>query len=154
MNFGIAQELAIADGIPVELVIVADDVALVDQNVRRGLAGTILVHKVAGALAESGASLKDVKSQAENVIRSVGTMGVGLGPCMIPGADKPGFELKDDEIELGLGIHGEPGVSKETLLPVNELVDRILKQIVSNINVESSNVAVMVNGLVRIYTSL
>ena len=70
---------------------------------------------------------------------------------MIPGADKPGFELKDDEIELGLGIHGEPGVSKETLLPVNELVDRILKQIVSNINVESSNVVVMINGLVRIY---
>lgn len=148
LNFGIAQELAIADGIPVELVIVADDVALVNQDIRRGLAGTIFVHKIAGALAESGASLKEIKEQAEAVIRSVGTMGVGLGPCTIPGAEKPGFELADNEIELGLGIHGEPGVSKQTLLPVDNLVDTLLEKLSSNITLTpDSSVAVMINGL-------
>ena len=121
------------------------------KHVRRGLAGTVLVHKMAGARAANGASLSEVKQTAQAVIDSVGTMGVGMGPCTIPGADKPGFTLGDNEIELGLGIHGEPGVCKQNLVPANELVnlllDSLLKEFSSRLET-SKDVAILVNGLV------
>lgn len=133
LNFGLAAEIARAEGMRVEVVVVADDVAIEasDANAgRRGLAGTVLVHKVAGAAAEAGRSLADVVETARTVIDRVGTMGVGLSSVTLPSVGRPSFELGDDEIELGLGIHGEPGVSRTTLEPaddlVADLVDRIL----------------------------
>jgi len=114
MNFGLAAEMARAEGIPVEIVFVADDVALADSVEhagRRGLAGTVLVHKVAGAAAEAGASLAEVAAEAREAATAVRTMGVALSPCTVPAAGQPTFSLGEDEIELGLGTHGEPGVA-------------------------------------------
>src|SRR4051812_2156805 len=107
LNFGLAAELARAEGYAVEMVVVGDDVALAanardgDENAgRRGLAGTILVHKVAGASAEAGASLAEVAAEARDAAGAVGTMGVALTPCTVPAAGTPGFALGPDEIEL------------------------------------------------------
>lgn len=107
LNFGLAAELARAEGITVDTVVVADDVALrdtVEPERRRGIAGTVLVHKVAGAAAAAGLPLREVAREARAAASSIGTMGVALGPCTVPAAGHPGFVLGDDEIELGLGI--------------------------------------------------
>src|SRR5262249_42094436 len=130
-------EMARAEGYTVKTVIVADDVALAatDENAgRRGLAGTILVHKVAGAAADSGASLAEVAAEAAAAAEAVGTMGVALGACTVPAAGGPGFTLGPQEIELGLGIHGEPGVRRGPLEPADALVDHLLDAIVSDAN--------------------
>lgn len=118
LNFGLAAELARAEGISVETVLVADDVALAaspEHAGRRGLAGTILVHKVAGAVAESGATLAAVAAAARAAAGEVRTMGFALSSCTVPAAGRPGFTLGETEIELGLGIHGEPGVRRGPL---------------------------------------
>ena len=112
MNFEMAAEMAEADGIEVASVVTNDDVAVQDSlytTGRRGVAGTIFVHKIAGAKAEEGASLAEVKEVAEKVIANVRTMGVAIKPSTVPAAGKPGFELAEDEMEIGIGIHGEPG---------------------------------------------
>ena len=135
LNFGLAAEMARADGLRVEMVIVADDVALAasaENAGRRGLAGTIFVHKVAGAAAEAGAGLAEVAAEARAAAESVATMGVALTPCIIPAAGRPGFTLGTDEIELGLGIHGEPGVRRGPLEPADALVDRLLDAILAD----------------------
>lgn len=151
LNFGLAAELARAEGIPVELVLVADDVSLrntVGRSDRRGVAGTVFVHKIAGATAASGASLDEVVAAARATADAVGTMAVGLGPCIVPAAGKPGFELGEDEIELGLGIHGERGVSRGPMQPAAELVATILSTIVEDLGIKAGErVALLVNGL-------
>lgn len=132
LNFGIAAELLRSEGIPVEMVVVADDVAMAgsDEHAgRRGLAGTVLVHKVAGALAESGASLDQVAAVARQVSAGVRTMGVSLDSCTVPGSTVRARVLEDDELEWGLGIHGEPGVEKGAVVPASEIVDRLLGRI-------------------------
>src|SRR5476649_2395047 len=114
-NFGLAAEIARAEGIAVEMVIVADDVALSahgEHAGRRGLAGTVFLHKIAGAAAAEGRPLSEVAQIARDTAASLGTMGVALTPCTVPAAGKPGFELADDEIEWGLGIHGEHAVER------------------------------------------
>lgn len=161
LNFGLAAELARAGGIPVELVIVADDVAIPPGEAGRtagprGLAGTVLVHKVAGAAAEAGASLAEVAAEARAAAASVATMGVALTPCTVPAAGKPGFALADDEVELGLGIHGEPGVRRAPLEPADALVARLLDAILAARSARlaaapeapgDGRVALLVNGL-------
>jgi dihydroxyacetone kinase len=139
LNFGLAAEMARAEGIAVEMVIVADDVALAAPGAseyagagRRGLAGTIFVHKIAGAAAEAEASLAEVAAEARAAASALGTMGVALSACTIPAAGKPGFALGDEEVELGLGIHGEPGVRKGPLEPADALVDRLIDAIVDD----------------------
>ena len=137
LNFGLAAEMARAEGHAVEMVIVADDVALAatagaEHAGRRGLAGTVFVHKVAGAAAEAEASLAEVAAEAREAAAALGTMGVALSPCTIPAAGTPGFELGGDEIELGLGIHGEPGVRRGPLEPADALVDRLLDAIIDD----------------------
>ena len=110
LNFGLAAELARAEGIPVEIAIVADDVSLrrhTPRERRRGIAGTVLVHKIAGAAAALGLPLAQVAAAAREAAAQLGSMGVALGGCTLPGAEKSGFTLADNEIELGLGIHGE-----------------------------------------------
>lgn len=135
LNFGLAAELARTEGLAVEMVVVADDVAITDSDAnagRRGLAGTVLVHKAAGAAAEAGRSLAEVAEIARTVAAGLGTMGVGLSAVTLPAVGEPAFALGDDEIELGLGIHGEPGVSREKSLPVDGLVANMVERIVAD----------------------
>ncbi len=149
MNFDMAREMAGMDGITVEQVVTADDVA-VDNSLytvgRRGVAGTVLVEKIAGALAETGASLEEVKAVAEKAIANVRTMGVAINPSTIPAAGVPGFELAEDEMEVGIGIHGEPGIYRDKLKPVNEIVDVLLDKILADLDFSGSEVALLVNG--------
>src|SRR3954452_9484625 len=151
LNFGLAAELARAEGIAVETVVVADDVALrdtVEPGRRRGIAGTVLVHKVAGATAAAGLPLPEVARKAHATATSMGTMGVALGPCTVPSAGRPGFVLGEDEVELGLGIHGERGVKRTTLRQADELVDLILETILTDRGLDRGDyVALLVNGL-------
>ncbi|WIF93926.1 dihydroxyacetone kinase subunit DhaK [Caminicella sporogenes] len=151
MNFQMAGELAEAEGIKVKSVIVNDDVAVENSTWttgRRGIAGTIFVHKIAGAAAEKGMNLSEVKRIAEKVISNVRSMGMSLTPCTVPAAGKPGFELAEDEMEVGLGIHGEPGTHREKIKPASEIVKDLLDKIFNDIDLkENDEVAVMINGL-------
>ncbi|WP_396333525.1 dihydroxyacetone kinase family protein [Burkholderia anthina] len=151
LNFGLAAELARAEGIPVETVIVADDVSLrgrVERGQRRGIAGTVLIHKLAGAAAARGLSLARVAAIARDAAADLGTMGVALDGCTIPGSDKAGFSLADHEIELGLGIHGEKGVERTAPQPADALVDTLLSSIVADLVLDrDERVALFVNGL-------
>lgn len=151
LNFGIAAELATIEGIPIEIVVVADDVALsglVPRERRRGIAGTVFVHKIAGAAAASGKPLAEIASLVRPAAQRIGTMGVALGACTVPAVGKPGFILADDEIELGLGIHGEKGIERTGLMSADTLVDRLVDTIVADLDIRSGNrVALMINGL-------
>lgn len=149
MNFEMAAELVADDGIETAMVVTNDDVA-VDNSLytvgRRGVAGTVFVHKLAGAMAETGASLEEVKAVAEKAVANVRTMGVAINPSTIPAAGKPGFVLADDEMEVGIGIHGEPGIYKDKLKPADEIVNLLLDKILADIDYANSEVALMVNG--------
>lgn len=148
MNFDMAKEMAEVEGIKVESVVVNDDVAIEDKSSRRGVAGTVLVHKIAGALAESGADLEAVKKVAEKTIQNMRSMGVALTPCVVPAAGKPTFTLAEDEIELGIGIHGEPGTCREKILKSDEIVDHLLDKIIRDLPFKSGDeVVAMVNGM-------
>lgn len=149
MNFEMAAEMAEMDGIRCMNVVVNDDVAVQDSlytTGRRGVAGTIFVHKIAGARAEQGASLEEVHAIAEKVIANVRTMGTAITPCTVPAAGKPGFEIGEDEMEVGIGIHGEPGTHKEKLVPANDIVDHMLEKILADIDYAGREVAVLING--------
>ena len=149
MNFEMAQEMADMEGIKIDKVVTNDDVAVLNSTWtvgRRGVAGTVLVHKIAGAMAETGAELSEVKRVAQEAVDNVRTMGVAISPCTVPAAGIPGFTIADDEMEVGIGIHGEPGVSKQKLGTVNEIVDQLLERILSDLDYSGSKVAVMVNS--------
>ena len=149
MNFEMAADMAEMEGISVKHVVTNDDVAVKDSLYtigRRGVAGTIFVHKIAGAKAEEGASLDEVQAVAQKVIDHVRTMGAAITPCTVPAAGKPGFELEEDEMEVGIGIHGEPGTHREKIRQADEIVDHLLEQILADIDYTGSEVAVMVNG--------
>tara|TARA_B110001454_G_scaffold202894_1_gene210325 strand:- start:1928 stop:2923 length:996 start_codon:yes stop_codon:yes gene_type:complete len=151
MNFEMACEMVEAEGIKTKKVIVADDIASAsetEKSKRRGIAGMIFVFKVAGAIAETAASLDDVFKVASEVNNNIRTLGVALSPCILPEAGKPTFEISDDEIEIGMGIHGEPGIKREKLKPANYLVDDLYKRIVEDSKLaENDNIAVMINSL-------
>jgi ATP-dependent dihydroxyacetone kinase len=151
LNFGLAAEMATAKGIPTEVVIVADDVALrhtVEDRRRRGVAGTVLIHKIAGAAAARGLSLVQVAEVARKAADELGSMGVALSACTLPSVGHPNFDLQVDEIEFGLGIHGEPGVERAPMQNVDEIVERIIATIVEDRGIrEGERVALLVNGL-------
>ncbi|WP_281658589.1 dihydroxyacetone kinase subunit DhaK [Halobacillus sp. Cin3] len=151
MNFEMAAELAEAEGIQVDQVVVNDDVAVEDSSFttgRRGVAGTVFVHKLAGAMAETGASLEKVKQTAEKVVQHVRTMGVALSPCIMPSSGEESFELGDKEIEMGIGIHGEPGIEKKPLVSADEITSEMVERILPELELnENDEVAVMVNGM-------
>jgi dihydroxyacetone kinase len=151
LNFGLAAEMATAEGIPTEVVVVADDVALrhtVEEGRRRGVAGTVLVHKIAGAAVAEGRRLEEVAGIAGDAARDLGTMGVALSACTLPAVGQPGFALGEDEIELGLGIHGEQGVERTTMQAVDGLVERIVGTIVEDRRLRGGDkVVLLVNGL-------
>jgi len=151
MNFEMAADMARDEDIEVDQVIVADDVAVENSTWttgRRGIAGTIFVHKIAGAAAEEGRSLAEVKAVAEKVIANVRSMGMAVAPCTVPAVGKPSFELEEDEVEIGIGIHGEPGTHREKISGANATADTLLDKILAEgIYGEGDEVAVMINGM-------
>ena len=149
MNFEMAAEMAEMEVIKVKHVVTNDDVAVKDSLYtvgRRGVAGTVFVHKIAGAKAEAGASLDEVQAVAQKVIDNVRTMGAAITPCTVPAAGTPGFTLGEDEMEVGIGIHGEPGTHREKICPADEVVDLLLSRILEDIDYTGHEVAVMING--------
>lgn len=151
MNFDAAAEMAEDDDIVVEKVYVNDDVAVKDSLYtvgRRGVAGTVFVHKLAGAAAEQGMELKQVKEVAQKAIKNVRSIGFALTSCTVPAKGTPTFSLNEDEIEFGVGIHGEPGIAREKLATAEELADRMIDLITKDLPIVSGDeVALLVNGL-------
>ena len=151
MNFEMAEDMAEADGIETAHVVVNDDVAVEDSTYtsgRRGVAGTIFVHKIAGALAEQGASLQEIKEIAEKVVANVRTKGMALYPCRVPAADEATFSLEEDEMELGIGIHGEPGTERTKVKSADEIVANLVNEVLDDLPFEEDDeVAVIVNGM-------
>lgn len=150
MNFNNAAELAKEDGLLVDAVYVNDDIAVKDSLYtvgRRGVAGTVLVHKIAGAKAEEEADLAEVKRVAQKVIDNVRSFGFALTSCTVPSAGTPTFEIGEDEVEFGVGIHGEPGRHREKLQTADKLADRIIKDLVEDLGLKKGEeVALLVNG--------
>jgi dihydroxyacetone kinase-like protein len=150
MNFGMAKDIAEMDDIEVETVVVKDDVAVEDSTYsagRRGIAGTVFVHKIAGAKAEQGADLGEVKRVAQKTIDNISSMGMAMSPCILPDVGKPGFELGEDEVEIGMGIHGEPGVERTSMKTAKEFSKIMTDKIFTDFDYSDSEVAVMINGL-------
>ncbi|QTX04790.1 dihydroxyacetone kinase subunit DhaK [Agromyces archimandritae] len=151
LNFETAAELAAADGIEVKAVVTNDDVAVKDSLYtagRRGVGGTVIVEKIAGAAAERGDSLDEVAAIAERVNANARSMGLALTPCTVPHAGEPSFELADDEVEIGIGIHGEPGRERIKLEPADALVERLLDPILEDLPYASGDrVLLFVNGM-------
>jgi triose/dihydroxyacetone kinase / FAD-AMP lyase (cyclizing) len=151
LNFGLAAEMARAEGIPVEIIIVDDDVALKGTGQAtgaRGLAGTVFIHKLLGAAAAEGKSLADLAAIGKAAVASLATMGVSFSAGTSPAVGKPSFELGEHEMELGLGIHGEPGVKRTDLQPANQVTETLLTEILRQGSFgDKQRVAVMVNNL-------
>ena len=151
MNFGMAAELADLEGIKVEMVLATDDVAsapIEEKNKRRGIAGEFFVYKAAGAAADRGYKLEDVARIARKTNEQTRTMGVGLSPCSLPQTGEPSFEIGENEMEIGLGHHGEPGIEKGPLEQADLVADRLLNEIFNDMPInQGDQVAVLVNGL-------
>lgn len=151
MNFSIAVDLLTAEDYSVEQVVIADDVAVKDSLYtagRRGVGGTIFAEKIVGAKAEEGTSLEELKELCEKVSNNVRSMGVALTSPTVPASGKPTFEIATDEMEIGIGIHGEPGRERVKLRTAKEIVEVMAKAIVEDLPfVAGDQVAVMVNGM-------
>ena len=145
MNFEMAQEMAQMEDIKVESVIVRDDIAISDPEKRRGVAGTVIVHKYAGYLAEKGVALDEIKSKVEALLPDIKSIGMALTPPMVPTTGKNGFDIEDNQMEIGIGIHGEKGLHREDVQPINVIVERLLDQLYKEI--EKKPLIVMVNGM-------
>lgn len=151
MNFDMAAELADLENIKVESVVVTDDVASMPKGQeaqRRGVAGMFFVYKVAAAKAELGASLEEVKRVADKANANIRTMGIALTPCILPALGRPSFEIGDGVMEIGMGIHGEPGIRRDAIASAAEVAETLVSTILDDLAIPSgSHVAVLVNGL-------
>jgi dihydroxyacetone kinase len=153
LNFDLAAQLAAAEGIECRTVRVTDDVASAppDERVkRRGIAGDVFVFKIAGGAAERGDSLADVERVTNRANDACASMGVALSPCEVPGAGRPTFEIGPDEIEIGMGIHGEPGIERERLQPADAVAARMVDAILADVggaSIAGGEIALLVNGL-------
>ncbi len=150
MNFGLSKDMAEADDKKVATVIVKDDVAVEDSTYstgRRGIAGTVFVHKIAGAMAEKGASLEEVERAANKAIANIRSMGMAMSACTLPAVGKPGFVLAENEMEVGMGIHGEPGIERTSIKSAKETAEILLEKILKDYDYSNSEVALLVNGL-------
>ncbi len=149
MNFDMAAEMASMEDIEVRTVLVKDDVVSnKDPEKRRGVAGMVFAFKCAGAKADQGGSLDEVEAVARKTLANVRTMGVALTPCTVPQVGKPTFTIGENEMEMGMGIHGEPGISRESLKTADEIAERMLKTLTDDMPLAPGDrVAVMVNGL-------
>lgn len=145
MNFDMAKEMAEAEGRKVETIIVSDDVAIEDPELRRGVAGTVLVHKYAGYLSDKKQSLNQIKDDIEKMMTSLFSICMALQPCMVPTTGEYGFDLGEEEMEIGIGIHGEKGIYREKAETVDKITDRLLSELFKyNDNKE---LILMVNGM-------
>jgi len=151
MNFDTAIELVEMEGTDVAEVVVNDDVAVEDSlytSGRRGVCGTILVHKAVGAKAAEGADLDEVQRVGQKVIDNVGTMGMALTSCVTPEKGEPTFDLGDDEIELGIGIHGEPGTERTDIMSADEITEELTSTVLDDLDLEAGQeVVTIVNGM-------
>ena len=151
MNFEMAAELAMAEDIPVESVIVDDDVAVQDSTFtagRRGVGATVLVEKIAGAAADQGRPLADVADVARRVNAAARSMGVALTSCTVPAVGHPTFELSDSEMEVGIGIHGEPGRERMPIRPARDVAELICEPILADLDFAGPDGAILfVNGM-------
>lgn len=151
LNFDMACEMADFEDIKTATVRVKDDVAsasAADKDKRRGVAGMVYAFKIAGASAENGGNLGEVAAAAQKALDNTRTMGVALSPCIVPQVGKPSFSINDDEIEIGMGIHGEPGIEVRKMMTADDIADVILGKILNDMPLaEGDEVSVMVNGL-------
>lgn len=151
MNFEMAQDMAAMDDIPVKSIVIDDDIAVENSlytQGRRGVAGTVLMHKILGAAADQGASLDEIEQLAQQVLPHINTIAVALSAATVPEVGKPGFELADNEIEYGVGIHSEPGYRREKIKPSKELVAELLGKIDASLHLDAQkDYAVLVNGM-------
>ncbi|MYZ47031.1 dihydroxyacetone kinase subunit DhaK [Propylenella binzhouense] len=151
MNFDMAGEIAEADGIESTTVLGIDDVASAapeEGAKRRGVAGILYAYKAAGAMADRGASLAEVTATAADAVARTRTIGVALSPCLIPGSGAPSFTLGENEIEMGMGIHGEPGIWRAPLRPADEVADEMLDRLTADAPLSGARqVSVLVNSL-------
>lgn len=145
MNFEMAQEMAQMEDIKVERVIVNDDIAVSDVEKRRGVAGTVFVHKYAGYLADQGLSLEDIKNKIESFIPKIKSIGMALTSPMVPTTGKYSFDIDDNEMEIGIGIHGEKGLHREAIQSVDIIIERLLDELLKE--VKDQSLIVMVNGM-------
>ncbi|MEA5003532.1 MAG: dihydroxyacetone kinase subunit DhaK [Christensenella sp.] len=151
MNFDAAAEMAIEDGIEVECVYVNDDIAVQDSLYtigRRGVAGTVFVHKIAGAAAEAGKDLQEVKRIAEKVIENAKTIGFALTSCTVPAKGTPTFEIAEEEMEFGVGIHGEPGIERCEATSSLRIAKRMCDMLCEELKLKQKDeCALLINGL-------
>ncbi|MFV8805675.1 dihydroxyacetone kinase subunit DhaK [Aerococcus urinaeequi] len=151
MNFEIAQEFAEAEGIETAAIIVDDDIAMEDSTYtagRRGIAGTVFMHKIIGYYADQGKSLNDLKAIAEKVNDNLKSIGLALTAATVPEVGKPGFDIADDEFEYGIGIHGEPGYRREKIKPAKEMAAELIGRLKEEFNwTTGDRFAVLVNGM-------
>ena len=151
MNFDMAAEMAEMEDIPVRTVLVREDVASApseEAHRRRGVAGMVFAFKVAGAKADQGGSLEEVVAVTQKALDNIRTMGVALSSCTVPMVGKPTFSIGDDEMEIGMGIHGEPGMRREKLQTADQIAERMTDTILNDLKPASGDrLAVMVNGL-------
>jgi dihydroxyacetone kinase len=151
MNFEMAAEMAEMQGIPTKLCVARDDVASApraEKYRRRGIAGIFFAYKIAGAKAATMASLDEVKAVTDRAIEATCSMGVALSPCTIPAAGKPTFAIADDEMEIGMGIHGEPGIARTKLKPADQIVQILSDKVLEDLPFAAGDeVAVLLNGL-------
>lgn len=151
MNFDMAKDLAEVDDIEVKSIVVDDDIAVEDSlytQGKRGVAGTVLMHKILGAAADQGASLDELEQLAQTVLPNIKTIGIALHAATVPEVGKPGFELADDEIEYGVGIHSEPGYKREKIKSSKEMAEELVTQLDKSLHLDSSKkYAVLVNGM-------
>ncbi|BDR56272.1 dihydroxyacetone kinase subunit DhaK [Xylocopilactobacillus apis] len=151
MNFDMAKDLADADGIKVKSIVVDDDIAVENSlytQGRRGVAGTLFMHKCIGAAADQGASLDELESLAKEILPHINTIAVALSAATVPEVGKPGFTLAEDEIEFGVGIHSEPGYKKEKMMSSKELVSELIGKLDNSLHLESNKqYAMLVNGM-------
>ena len=151
MNFEMAQELAEMEGIEVASVVVDDDIAVENSlytQGRRGVAGTIFVHKILGHAAREGKSLADIKALADKIVPNIHTIGLALSGATVPEVGKPGFVLAEDEIEYGIGIHGEPGYRKESMQPSRQLAEELTGKLLESFDAKSGDrYALLINGM-------
>ena len=151
MNFEMAKDMAEMDDIAVDFVVVDDDIAVEDSLYtagKRGVAGTVLVHKILGAVADMGANLEEIKALADKIVPNIKTLGVALSGATVPEVGHPGFTLEEQEIEFGVGIHGEPGYRKAAIAPSKELAAEIVEKLKGQFEWKKGDrFALLVNGL-------
>lgn len=150
LNFEMAKDMADMEDIQTEIVVVDDDIAVENSTYtagKRGVAGTVLVHKILGDAARNGTSLPELKTLGEAVVAKIKTIGVALKAATVPEVGKPGFDLGEDEIEYGVGIHGEPGYRREKLQPSKALAKELLEKILADYAQTPKKIGVLINGM-------